>query len=72
MLLKPIRVVYSVRFSLNRCGFTICWISKHAFLVDIPMQGAKKIKITLKFLLDMSGHMANLPDICLADIEKLY
>ena len=61
-MLRSFQVVPSVRFSLNRCGFTACWISKRAFLVEIPKQKAKKIKIILKFLLDMSGHMVDLPD----------
>ena len=60
-MLRPFRVVRSIWFSLNCCGFTVCWISRRAFLVDAPTQRAKKIKIILKFLLGMSGHMADLP-----------
>ena len=55
-------MVCTVRFSLNCCEFTTCWISRRAFLVDVPTRRAKKMKIILKFLLDMSDHIVDLLD----------
>ena len=61
-MLRPCRVVRSVGFSLNRCGFTACWISRYAFLADVPTQRAEKIKVIIKFPLDLSDSMVDLPD----------